>query len=129
MNKKILATIVLLFLVLAGIAYLKTETSFLGEKKEVSQESKPKQKKKEPKQKQPQPQEEKKEPKSTDETWKPLFEQNLYNMYQVTVQKYVFAGNFNDHDYYGIYVNELETGVKPYVTVDAETGSFSLVTD
>lgn len=127
MNKKILATIVLLFLVLAGIAYLKTETSFLGEKKEGIQTIKPKKPKKIAKQKKTK--HEKKEPKNTDETWKPLFEQELYNMYQVTVEKYVFAGNFNEHDYYGVYVNELETGVQPYVTVDAETGSFTLVTE
>ncbi len=54
------------------------------------------------------------------EEWQLEFEQNLYDNYDVTVREYEDIGD----GYYGVYVNEHDTGDQYYVTVDSETGDF-----
>ncbi|MCA5014189.1 MULTISPECIES: hypothetical protein [unclassified Enterococcus] len=56
---------------------------------------------------------------STDD-WKTTFENKLYENYQVTVKKYVDYGN----GYFGVFVNEIDTGDNAYVTVNSATGNF-----
>lgn len=52
--------------------------------------------------------------------WKADFEADLFNKYQVTVKQYVDYGN----GYYGVFVNEFDTGENAYVTVNSATGNF-----
>ena len=52
--------------------------------------------------------------------WKTNFEKELKESYNVTVKKYEDLGN----GLYGVYVNEIDTGDMPYVTVDSQTGNF-----
>lgn len=52
--------------------------------------------------------------------WKINFEKELKESYKVTVKRYEDFGD----GLYGVYVNEIETGELPYVTVDSKTGNF-----
>ena len=52
--------------------------------------------------------------------WKTTFEQELKESYNVTVKKYEDLGD----GLYGVYVNEIDTGDMPYVTVNSQTGNF-----
>lgn len=52
--------------------------------------------------------------------WKIFFEKELKESYNVTVKKYEDLGD----GLYGVYVNEIDTGKMPYVTVDSQTGNF-----
>jgi hypothetical protein len=54
------------------------------------------------------------------EEWQWDFERNLYEGYGVTVREYEDIGD----GYYGVHVNEHDTGDLYYVTVDSETGDF-----
>lgn len=55
------------------------------------------------------------------EEWQIEFEQSLYDNYGVTVSEYEDIGD----GYYGVYVNEHDTGDLYYVTVDSNTGDYS----
>lgn len=57
------------------------------------------------------------------EEWQWEFERNLYEGYGVTVREYVDISDEYE-GYYGVYVNEHDTGDQYYVTVDSETGDF-----
>lgn len=52
--------------------------------------------------------------------WKTVFEKNLYENYKVTVKNYVDYGN----GYFGVFVNEVDTGDQAFVTVNSATGNF-----
>ncbi|MTD42008.1 hypothetical protein GIX45_25975 [Erwinia sp. CPCC 100877] len=52
--------------------------------------------------------------------WKKEFENKLYENFQVTVKEYVDYGN----GYFGVFVNEVDTGDNAYVTVNSATGNF-----
>ncbi|NVY96425.1 hypothetical protein HU830_04465 [Lactobacillus sp. DCY120] len=52
--------------------------------------------------------------------WRVNFEQDLKATYHVTPKEYVNVGNGK----WGVWVNEVDTGTVPYVTVDENTGSY-----
>lgn len=52
--------------------------------------------------------------------WVETFKNTLYKEYQVTPSEFKFLGN----DRWGVWVNEVDTGDNPYVTVNSETGDF-----
>ncbi|MFD1900980.1 hypothetical protein [Enterococcus termitis] len=56
----------------------------------------------------------------TNTDWKNKFENTLYENYKVTVKEYVDYGN----GYFGVFVNEVDTGDNAYVTVNSATGNF-----
>jgi len=52
--------------------------------------------------------------------WKTTFEETLYKNYKVTVKNYVDYGD----GYFGVFVNEVDTGDQAFVTVNSATGNF-----
>lgn len=52
--------------------------------------------------------------------WVETFKKKLYDNYQVTPSKFKFIGN----NRWEVWVNEVDTGDNPYVTVDSSTGNF-----
>lgn len=52
--------------------------------------------------------------------WVETFKKKLYDNYQVTPSKFKFIGN----NRWEVWVNEIDTGDNPYVTVDSSTGNF-----
>jgi hypothetical protein len=56
------------------------------------------------------------------EDWQIEFEFALFEQYRVTVDEYESL----DGSYYAVYVNEIDTGTRPYATVNAATGEYTV---